>query len=56
MKALRENNIIENEVFMIQHLEKSSIIKFGGWDATAINGSPKFLQCNSQKDYTLLMQ
>ena len=56
MKALRQNNMIENEVFMIQHLKDGSmLIKFGGWDLTASDGPTKFLACNSQKEYTLVM-
>jgi hypothetical protein len=56
LKALRDNNIIENDVFMIQHLEKGAMIKFGGWDTAATDGALTFLECNSQKDWTLVME
>ena len=55
LNALRDNNIIENDVFMIQHLDKGAIIKFGGWDTAATDGALTFLACNSQKDWTLVM-
>jgi len=47
VKALRENNIIENEVFMIQYFDTGSVIKFGGWDAAATDGVLSFLECSS---------
>lgn len=55
--ALREHNVIENEVFQIQHLnDTSAVIKFGGWDATAFDGALRVLECNTKTDYTLVMQ
>jgi len=57
MQALRDNNIIENDVFMIQHTNTGSIIKFGGYDTTAFDGGVmQVLGCNSQKDYNLIMK
>ena len=32
------------------------LIKFGGWDLAASDGPTKFLACNSQKEYTLVLQ
>ena len=37
-------------------MEEGSVIKFGGWDTAASDGVLNFLECNSQKDYTLTMQ
>ena len=38
MKALRDNNFITNEVAMIQINKDDSVVKFGGYDQSAIDG------------------
>jgi hypothetical protein len=38
MKALRDNNFITNEVTMIQINKDDSVVKFGGYDQSAIDG------------------
>jgi hypothetical protein len=54
MKSLRDRNIITNEVFMIQINENiSSVIKFGGWDSSAISGDLNVLGCSDSSSFTL---
>ena len=56
MKALRDNNIITNEVFMVQTEGDTQIIKFGGYDQDAIEGDLTVLECSDTSSYTLNMK
>jgi hypothetical protein len=54
MKSLRDGNIITNEVFMIQiNKNISSVVKFGGWDSSAISGDLTVLECSDSSSFTL---
>jgi len=55
IKALRDNNMITNEVTMVQIDKEVSVVKFGGYDQSAMEGFLTVLQCHEQNHYWLEM-
>lgn len=53
MKALRDNNLITNEVFMVQIGKDESVIKFGGYDKDSIMNDLTVLECSDSSSYLL---
>ena len=53
MKAMRDANIITNEIFMVQIDKDTQVVKFGGFDKGSIYGEIVVLECSDPSSFKL---
>ena len=53
MKAIRDENIITNEIFMVQVDKDTQVVKFGGYDKGSIYNELTVLECSDSSSFKL---